>query len=250
MKPKQYRKPTEQNAIRAIDQHGLLLVFPILNAKDPHSLWFEFHPRTKMRWEWDENGDDKVGQLWGLMKRLSENRKVVYTKWYQGRATFFSRALFVAMLAMQRKQQDHRSQLSRAAQNLLEILESDSPLSTKQLKKAADLQGKDNEGTYNRALKELFTTLWIVAFGEVDDGAFPSLAVGATRLIFEDLWREAELLSNDEAQATVDRLIHAGSKARRYFEKNFTSQTKLPKDSRSDRKTRTVGPLEKKRSLF
>lgn len=171
-------------ACEAIDKHGMLLVFPINNKKEPKSLWHEFYPRSEMRWEWNEDGDDRVMKMWLGMKKLSKDKRVVYSKWYQGRATFMSRDVFVAMRVLI---SSHRKQLSRQAQELLEILESDSPLSTKQLKKMASLQGKDNERFYNRAMKELFEQLWIVGFGEVDDGAFPSLAVGASHLLYEDL---------------------------------------------------------------
>lgn len=208
-------------AIQKINTHGMLLVFPILNARDPRSLWYEFHPRTKMRWEWNENGDDKVGEMWALMKKLSSNKQVVYSKWYQGRATFFSRELFTAMLGLLLNAGDIKAGLSRPAKNLLDILESDSPLSTKQLKKMAQLQGKDNEAIYNRALKDLFAKQLIIAFGEVDDGAFPSLAVGATRLLFEDLWSDAKRISTTDAQHTVHKYLPDKSKRRLYFDKTL-----------------------------
>ena len=41
-------------------------------------------------------------------------------------------------------------------------------------------------------MKELWSTLAIVGVGEVEDGAFPSLAHAATDVVFEDLCREAE----------------------------------------------------------
>jgi hypothetical protein len=171
-------------ACEAIDKNGILLVFPINNQKEPKSLWHEFYPRSEMRWEWDDGGDDRVMKMWYGMKKLSKDKRVVYSKWYQGRATFFSREVFSALRSYLDPQ---RHQLSRQAQELLEILESDSPLSTKQLKKLADLQGKDNERVYQRSMKSLFEQMWIVGFGEVDDGAFPSLAVGAATLLYEDL---------------------------------------------------------------
>jgi hypothetical protein len=45
-------------------------------------------------------------------------------------------------------------------------------------------------------MNELWAALLVVGTGEVDDGAFPSLEIGATRSIFEDLW---------DAAATTDR---------------------------------------------
>lgn len=182
-------------ACAAINKNGMLLVFPINNQKEPRSLWHEFYPRSEMRWVWDEDGDDRVMKMWSTMKKLSVDKRVVYSKWYQGRATFFSREVFAALRCYLSPE---RESLSRQAQELLEILESDSPLSTKQLKKMSELQGKDNASIYNKAMKMLFEQLWIVGFGEVDDGAFPSLAVGATSLLYEDLYLTD--LSKDQAQ--------------------------------------------------
>ena len=72
------------------------------SGKRPLSLWSVFHPRTLMRWDWDESSDVRVGQLWQLREELARSRKVVYGKWYRNRATFFSRELFVALLATYR----------------------------------------------------------------------------------------------------------------------------------------------------
>src|SRR5262245_39894917 len=91
-------------AIHAIQRHGMLLVFPIDNAREPKSLWSVFYPRAKMRWEWDENGDDRVSRLWHLREELSRSGRVVYGKWFRGRATFFSRDLFRALLSVYMRQ--------------------------------------------------------------------------------------------------------------------------------------------------
>jgi hypothetical protein len=212
-------KGQRQKAIERINKNGVLLVFPINNRKEPHSLWSELHPRTKMNWDWDNDGDTRVFDMWKLMKELSSCREVVYSKWYQGRATFFSRELFIGLLSVLQKTKFKQSRLSRDATQLLDELESDSPLSTRDLKKLTDLQGKFNEPAYNRAMKDLFSQFLIVAFGEVDDGAFPSLAVGATKLIYEDLWIEAESLSLMRAQTLVDKWLPDGSHFRKFFDK-------------------------------
>src|SRR5687767_5530271 len=106
----------QRSAISRINKNGILLVFPINNRKEPKSLWSEFFPRTKMKWEWDETGDNRVGDLWMLMKRLSDCRQVVYSKWYQGRATFFSRELFVALLSLTK--QHYNAGLTRTSRDL------------------------------------------------------------------------------------------------------------------------------------
>src|SRR6185437_7874855 len=135
----------KNNAIEKINRRGILLVFPRANQKEPLSLWSELHPRTKMKWEWDEDGDNRVFEMWTLMKELSACRDVVYSKWYQGRATFFSRDVFTAMLAGLKQTHNLHMGLSGTARLLLNELEMDSPLSTRELKKRTDLRGRFHE---------------------------------------------------------------------------------------------------------
>src|SRR3954464_10907107 len=112
---------TQKSAIKKINSRGALLVFPVNNKKEPASLWSEFYPRKKMRWEWDDNGDDSVAQLWHLMKKLSDSREVVYSKWFQGRATFFSLELFSALLRVSTYKFEN-PELSREAREILNCL--------------------------------------------------------------------------------------------------------------------------------
>jgi hypothetical protein len=212
----------ETNALErssaAIEAHGALLVYPIDNRRDPPSLWYTLHPRTPMRWAWDDGADVRVVRLWQLREQLARGRQVVYTKWYRGRATFFSRALFAAMLAKSLARTcalPHA--LSADARELLALLEEDSPRSTKQLRRAAGLTGKPNERTYTRALRELWERLLIVGTGEVDDGAFPSLAIGATRWIFEELWEGAQGGANEAQQELLARALPASTLFGKHF---------------------------------
>lgn len=189
-------------AIQAIDRHGMLLVFPIDNRPEPLSLWSVFYPRSRMRWEWDDDGDNRVADLWHLREALSRSKRVIYAKWFRGRATFFSRELFTALLsAYQRQPGFHK--LSRDAREILDLLLENSPQSTKQLKRQSGLVGRALEPTYNKALQELWSRGLIVAFGEVDEGAFPSLAVGATRLLFEDIYLAAQAMPASEAESIL-----------------------------------------------
>jgi hypothetical protein len=200
-------------AIAKVNKAGMLLVFPIQNQKAIPSLWHEFFPGTQMRWEWDQDGDTRVSDLWHLREQLSRSEKVIYGKWYRGRATLISFDLYVALLRLLNPDFPDVRGLSFAAREILDILEEDSPISTKQLKKLADLRGRDNEAAYTRALKELWSRLLIVAFGEVDEGAFPSIAIGASRVLFEDLWKQAEDLSLDQAKARLEKYWPAETSA-------------------------------------
>lgn len=204
----------QKDAIAAIERHGILLVYPIKNAKDPLSLWSALFPRSEMRWEWDAGGDARVAQLWHLREELSRSKRVVYAKWYQGRATFFSRPLFVALRAHFLA---HPLPINREGRELLALLEESSPQSTKQLKRGTGLIGRALESTYERALKSLWQQLLVVGFGEVDEGAFPSLAVGATSLLFEDLEEEARSLSLPEAQKIMSQHFMRAPKFAKFF---------------------------------
>lgn len=209
----------QKKAVAAIESAGALLVFPMENRPEPASLWSVFHPRSEMRWEWDESGDDRVGRLWHLRSELSTTRAVVYTKWYRGRATYLSRALFAALLSALNggDPAGARSGLGEDARRILETLEAESPLSTKELKRLADLRGSANEARFTRAMTELWSRLLVVAFGEVDDGAFPSLAVGATRSLYEDLWRAASALDPTEADRRVRATLAAPSSFLKHY---------------------------------
>jgi hypothetical protein len=208
-----------KSAISAINEKGILLTFPLAGKKEPLSLWRHFYPRSEMRWEWDDNGDSRVADLWHLRMELSRSGKVVYSKWYQGRATFFSRKLFSALLTHLKSTVNPSLNIQGEAARVLKALEFDSPLSTKELKRSVDLQGRFNESTYSRAMKELWNKLLIVGFGEVDDGAFPSLAVGATKLIFEELWEESKELSTIEALETINRFMPEATAFRKFLDR-------------------------------
>ena len=209
-------------AISAIERHGALLVYPMANRKEPHSLWSVLYPGATMRWAWDDGADARVVSLWHLRAELAESRAVVYGKWYKGRAVFFSHELFVALLALFRGLPDV---LSQDARDILRMLEEDSPQSSKALRKNAGLSGRHHERLWTRAMTALWERLWIVGTGEVEDGAFPSLSVGATRWIFEQHW-EAAAVGPTDAQR---RLIATCMPATGAFGKHLARVVSGPK---------------------
>jgi hypothetical protein len=196
---------TRRSAVAAINRLGACLVFPLNNRAEPASLWAHFHPRTKMRWEWDAGGDDRVPALWHLREELARSGQVVYTKWFRGRATFFSLDVFAALVHLLAGEEDLG--LGMEARTLYQCFEESSPLSTKEVKRAADLQGSENSAAYERGMKELWSRGLVVAFGERDDGAFPSLLVGATKWVHEPTWRRGREMADDEAMAIVNRFL-------------------------------------------
>lgn len=208
-----------RKALAAIERRGALLVYPVENRAEPPSLWSELHPRSAMRWAWDEDADPRVVALWHLREQLARSRKVVYSKWWRGRAMFFSQPVFAAMLAELRTHERLIADLPPEARTILDLLEEDSPISTKELRKRADLQGRLLERPWTRAMTELFARGLIVGTGEVDDGAFPSLAVGATRWIFEELWIGASDGPTDDGRALLDRVLAPSSAFGKHWRK-------------------------------
>lgn len=194
----------KSRSLEAIAERGALLVYPLNNKKFPPSLWSELFPRSKMKWEWDQGGDDRVARMWRTREELSRSGQVVYSKWYRGRATFFDKDDFVHLLRVLHASEAERS-LRGEAERIYEVLSESSPLSTKELKRATELVGKPFEGLFQKAVKQLFERGLIVGWGEVDDGAFPSLAYGATKLLFEDLWASA-ILEHETKTVEASRL--------------------------------------------
>lgn len=204
--------------IQAINARGCLLVYPLENKKEPLSLWSELYPRTKMRWAWDADGDDRVSEMWILREELSRSGDVVYTKWFRNRATFFSKEVFVQMLAYLGSSQG-RVVLPRSSQEALDSFLLDSPQSTKIIKENLGWQGKLMESHYNRAMRPLWNFLFLVGWGEVDDSSFPSLNMAATQNRFEDLWLESQKVSEDMARQWLSQKLGEANPFFKYAEK-------------------------------
>ena len=109
----------------------------------------------------------------------------------------------------------------------------DSPLSTKQVKEAVELQGKLLESTYERAMRPLWQHLDIVGFGEVHDSSFPSLAVAATQTLFEDLTQEADRMSQAEALEIFKKYLPESSPWRKFWHKVSNSDiSQIPRGAK------------------
>ena len=82
---------------------------------------------------------------------------------------------------------------------------------------SATVRAQTDVALYSRALKELWSRLLIVGVGEVADGAFPSLAMSATRHRFEELWPDEALLGRSPDLVRPPRfgVLSAAMRARR-----------------------------------
>ncbi|MGE9743580.1 AlkZ-related protein [Bdellovibrio bacteriovorus] len=219
-------KKKKTQMVKAINQRGCLLVYPLENRKEPASLWSELYPRTKMRWEWDQDGDNRVAEMWVLREELSRSEEVIYTKWFRNRATFFSKEVFLNMLAYLGSSQG-RIQLPRSSQEALDSFLLDSPQSTKVIKENLGWQGKLMESHYNRAMKPLWSYLFLVGYGEVQDSSFPSLNMAAAQNLFEDLWLQSQSLDPQKAEAFLEKKLGSDNPFFKYAQKMAKGRSQL-----------------------
>jgi hypothetical protein len=77
-------------------------------------------------------------------------------------------------------------------------------------------------------MKELWSRCLIVAYGEVDDGAFPSLAVGSAKLLFEDLWNQAWELDPSEAQKKIAEILPEKNLFLKHYQKLLIASVRAP----------------------
>ncbi len=145
---------------------------------------------------------------------LAVSKRVVYSKWLGGRATFFSRDLFRSMLALRRAGGDLHARLSRPARTLLDVLSDDSPQGTGSAPRECESRRRGERGEYTRAMRVLWERLLVVGVGEREEGGFPSLAVGATELLFEDLWNAAAIVGKGDAETVARFELSSPSFAR------------------------------------
>jgi hypothetical protein len=203
-----------ERAVSIVDRLGICLVYPIDNAREPPSLWSELYPRSKMEWSWNADADPRVAEVWQLREELARSSEVAYAKWFRGRATFFSLPVFHALLGRFAAAGDVFAGLPHESMELLERLRELSPRSTKELRAEAGLRGKPFESLFMHAMKALWTRLLIVGTGEVPDGAFPSLAVAATEMMFEDAWNARERAPRAAEKALAEALARSKAFAR------------------------------------
>ncbi len=211
-----------RSAIAAIKRHHALLVFPINNKPLPLSLWSVFHSGKKMEWDWSGVGSELIPTLWHLRTELATSNEVVYAKWYQGRATLFSFELFTNLLSTYSSLPDPLAGASDEAKIIHSILMDDSPLPTKELKLRVREESATVTNTFDRSMKELWKRFLIVGYGEAEEGGFPSLAVGTTKNLFEELWDTSLTITSELRDKNLSMLLDKES----LFIKHFVRQSK------------------------
>lgn len=212
--------------VSIIDRLGICLVYPVEGKPELPSLWSEIYPRRAMKWAWDADADPRVAEIWHLRGALAESSDVAYAKWYRGRATFFSLPVLHAVVGRLAEAGDPLAGLPHESLEILERLREVSPRSTKELRAEAGLRGKQFESLFMHAMKALWTRCLVVGTGEVPDGAFPSLAVAATEMMFEDVWNARDRVPPD-ARKKLDEALERSPP----FQKELARSEKTVRDA-------------------
>lgn len=212
-------RPSLARAITHIQKAGILLLYPLKNQPEIPSLWNAFFPKVQMHWDWSEQGEDRIAELWHLRTDLSTSRKVVYTKWFRNRGTFFSLELFQALVSFVSSRKAADLSLGIDAQTILSVVNDDSPLATKTLKQLCEMPGRLEQSRFERAMKELWLRFLIVGYGEVDEGGYPSLAVGSSRLLFEDQWDASLKMTRQEREECIAKYFDRVPAFRKQYDK-------------------------------
>jgi len=121
-----------QRSLQAIEKQGALLVFPIANSNEPHSLWSQLFSQDENALEWDDGADNRVAELWHFTRRAGSFSPGRLFEMVPRARTFFSKSVFQTMLALRRPFEPVLAMTE--ARSVLEILEENSPLSTKALR--------------------------------------------------------------------------------------------------------------------
>jgi hypothetical protein len=101
--------------------------------------------------------------------------------------------------------------LPRESLAILDLLRGGAPLSTRQIRRAANLHGKSCAGRFAYAMNALWSRLLVVGVCEVRGGGAPSLAVGATEVLFDDLWRARGSVPADAGRKLDEALARSPS---------------------------------------
>jgi hypothetical protein len=157
------RVTTEEQALEFIRQAGFVfLLFPKEQLDFP-SLSCAYPPRRK-DWPW-----------WNWKQTLPEKKACYYAKVLRRKGTFISWRFFPAFYAVYGGRDSYEQQwraglLDRTQKRLLEILERDGPLMTKELRLAYGPPGKENTRRVLHALEELQARFQVCPAGGDTEG--------------------------------------------------------------------------------
>jgi hypothetical protein len=174
-------------------------------------LWEAVVGRARPRWPRRSHHDVGVGLTWDLKDRLPAARHVYYGKLLKARPLLVALDLFPAFYALVRGRQrapDYRAEyaaghLSLTARRLMDVLITEHPLFTRELRANAFMLEPAKTREFERAMAELQQGLWVVKTAERYEPTF------SYRWDLLEAWLPDEVDSGRRLrrQAALDQLL-------------------------------------------
>ena len=205
------RVNTAAYAVRFIDAVGFCLLFPVKNVLLP-SLYYAMTRRIPITW------DKYTVKLWEWKDELPRRRRALYTKYFRGRGTFFSRAMLANFLALRggsARIAGHETfysagKVSHDARTLWQTLAEHGPLATLELRHACKLDSKAGNTRFKKAILELQCLLVVTHFGaEQETAAWASNRLELVARAFPEEAQQCRGITPAAARAAI---------AKRYLE--------------------------------
>jgi hypothetical protein len=178
-------KPKVATIARAaafIDDVGFALLWPTKKQALP-SLWEAGSDRARGDAEFEFEYDDDAAEMWEWKDEIPRRKLAWYGYFVRGNKSFLSKRLLNDLYPRAGDVEDYkRAELSPLARKIANIVASSGPQSAAALREATDTRGSP----FDRAVKELGTSLVITHFGVEEQGAgWPSAMYELTARAFK-----------------------------------------------------------------
>jgi len=189
---------SERGALRLISELGFVLLMPISGTELP-----SVHAATREQWSW-----------WDWKQTLPQRKACYYAKVLRRRGTFIGWEWFPVFHAAHADSRPYWRQyrdglLDRAAKQILELLDAQGPLMTRDIRLAFGPRSKENTRRVKSLLVDLQTRFLITAAGGDTEGWSHHRWHLVDRWVPADRLAAARSLSQQEARARlVARFVH------------------------------------------
>lgn len=214
---------TKQQALSFVNRTGFCFAFKSEHSELP-CLW---HAATGMRnpaMPKHTHEDPGISFVWRIKDVLPAERKIYYGKLIKGRPTMVSLEYLPYFYVLAERtgamdevaQEFRKGNLSLSAQRIMEALADSWPQTTKGLKLATGLHGRSDRVTFDKAIAELQTKMFIVKVAEEYE-PFGFVWAPFVKTYPAEV-RKARRISSDEARTRI---------LQRYFGNQFIATVTL-----------------------
>lgn len=197
-----------KQALDFIESVGFCFAFKAEHSELP-CLWHAACGRRDPVLPKHTHSDPAISFVWEMKDRLPAERKIYYGKLLKGRPTMVSLEYLPNFYVLAERsgardeylQEHRRGRLSTTARNIMEALLDSWPQTTKGLKLATSMHGKPDRPSFDRAIAELQTKMFIVKVAEEYE-PFTFVWAPFSRAYAPEV-RKARRISTEEARARL-----------------------------------------------